>query len=328
MNLACLIELTPNSNLHQVTPVLLFPLMVLLPLILLVYLPHHELGIKAHDSPSKIPITIQTNPVLNVEWMFPCCLGSREDAKGITCLAGALAVFGHILDLLVDVLRFHDFVEILDNDLAAGTCRICTVVRPACRVDSPASTAVYFLEFLEDVESANEDNFAAGFAKGWDLRVGVPPASWASMISVSEGLCSRKSMTSRSKSRKYLSPVRDMGNVLCTKASSSLALSLGNLGCTRMSKKRTPFLSCSRGLTAWQRTEGGATWHVGELCVPGMDNDESKVSSLSSRIHAFKFADEKTARWDSAGVKIPVNRSFASLLSGFMLAVSVVGTGV
>lgn len=46
-----------------------------------------------------------------------------------------------VADLLLDVLRLEDFVEILHADVAAGAGRVRGVVRPGGRVDAPSRTA-------------------------------------------------------------------------------------------------------------------------------------------------------------------------------------------
>lgn len=62
-----------------------------------------------------------------------------------------------------------------------------------------------------------------------------------------------------------------------------------------------PFSSCSRGVTAWQRTDGRARWQVGELWVPGMERAERGVESFSSSIHEARLADEKSVRCEYWG---------------------------
>lgn len=52
------------------------------------------------------------------------------------------------------------------------------------------------------------------------------------------------------RSLKYLFPVKLIGNTLCTNTNASLFGSYGVGTCTLRSKNRTPFLNCSRGLTA------------------------------------------------------------------------------
>lgn len=83
-------------------------------------------------------------------------------------------------------------------------------------------------------------------------------------------------------SGKYLMLVRDTGKTEWTRARVSLSV----LTETRMSRKRTPFWSCSGTPTDWQRTEGRAVWHVGELCVPGIDSMGSGQASSSCFIQA------------------------------------------
>lgn len=119
---------------------------------------------------------------IDVEWMGPCSLGAREDAERVARFARALAVLGDVLDLLVDVLAFEDLVKVLDDDLAAGAGCVGAVVGPPVGVDAPASPAVDFLELLEDVEAADEDDLAAGFAEGGDFRVRIPPTALAGVV--------------------------------------------------------------------------------------------------------------------------------------------------
>ena len=126
-------------------------------------------------------------------------------------------------------------------------------------------------------------------------------------MTVSLGLASRKENTVSVTCRKYLLPVREMGNALCTRMSPSSGGLSGLAGCTRMSRKRTPLFSWSFTLTAWQRTEGSAVWCVGELCVPGILSADRGVSFLSLLIHDCSLAEEKIARKQDLGRYTAVN---------------------
>ena len=84
------------------------------------------------------------------------------------------------------------------------------------------------------------------------------PSRLTDMIMLSLGLRSRKASISFTRSRKYFLPVTEMGKTLWTSKRPSLEGSSGVSGWTRISKKRTPFSSCSLGDTAWHLTEGKA----------------------------------------------------------------------
>ena len=92
-----------------------------------------------------------------------------------------------------------------------------------------------------------------------------------------------------------------MGKTLCTRIRESDVGSYGVGTWTRRSKNRTPFLSCSLGFTAWHRTDGGALWHVGALCVPGILRAPSGVLSASLLIHLFGSVELYRVTQDCSG---------------------------
>lgn len=119
---------------------------------------------------------------IDIEWVRLRRLGTWENTERVAGLACSFAVFSDVLNLLVDVLGFENFVEVLDDDLTTRAGRVRAVVGPACSVNTPSSAAVDFFELFEHIKAADKDDLAAGFAEGWDFGIGVPSASWAAVM--------------------------------------------------------------------------------------------------------------------------------------------------
>ena len=79
-----------------------------------------------------------------------------------------------VRDLLIDGRGLHDLIKVLDADVAAGARGRGRVVGPDGGVDAPALAVPLRLELVVDVEAAQQDDLAAGLAKGGNTRLREP----------------------------------------------------------------------------------------------------------------------------------------------------------